>query len=696
MRGGASILASKRGATAPTTVNISINTPISGSTELRPCKGYIPHEQFETISKAIENNEYRIINIYGLGGIGKSSLLSKYVQSSSAHIYYVDLSNAPKFSEIASRILYDVFKNKEMSSTDNDNILVDAIQQHLSSEQTNVLFIFDNLESIMQTGCECGRIMSEYSGYDKFFKIFLQYNINSTLVLSGREKVELSTNIDECIEYIKLFGLSGDQTKSLLSTYHLSGDFEKLCNYYSGNPLALKMAAVYISEDFGNDIDAFLESTELPDKVDELLKKHFDRLSEIEKTFLLWLAIEREPISKQVLVDKIVQQVVNNSYASRTLSNLEKRCLVETFYDGEKKWYLQGVILEFASDYTKDAFVKEIQETTAHYINLLGLINTSSKEYIIETQKRLLVDRIVIALIHAIGKEALKDKLREISEHSDSSKSYMAGNIINLHAAFETILGGFNFSSKWIINADLRYVSIHHSDFSNATVEGVLLKNTYGTLIDVRYSKDDKYILGAAKEFSVDIWNADDLQFISELSEHHDWVRSVDSNSKYVASGSNDEKVIVYDKTTLKSIYTQSSHTTRVRRVCFSPTNDDIIFSSNDDGKIIGLNVGTKAECTLGSFSDDVIQENRTIWDFVFVNNGKQIVSVSDDSSVTIWDVEAFSDIEIGRILYKHTCSIKSITTDGYDTVFCGCDDGSNLEINIINVSVKTSASTAV
>jgi len=208
-------------------------------------------------------------------------------------------------------------------------------------------------------------------------------------------------------------------------------------------------------------------------------------------------------------------------------------------------------------------------------------------------------------------------------------------------------------------------------------------------LIDVRYSKDDKYILGAATEFSVDIWNADDLQFISELSEHHDWVRSVDSNSKYVASGSNDEKVIVYDKTTLKSIYTQSSHTTRVRRVCFSPTNDDIIFSSNDDGKIIGLNVGTKAECTLGSYSDDVIQENRTIWDFVFVKNGKQIVSVSDDSSVTIWDIEAFSDIGIGRILYKHTCSIKSITTDGYDTVFCGCDDGSILEINIINSDNK-------
>lgn len=679
---------SKRGATPPVEADTaainqaqpSSNKPLTGSAVLKPCKSYIPHDQYNEIVEAISNDENHILNIFGLGGIGKSSLISKFVRTYADRVYYIDMSNAPHFCDVASRILFNVFEDKEVSSTDSDTILLDALQRHLSSWEKTI-FIFDNLESIMEAGEQCGKIKSDYRSFDDYFKLFLQYEMASSLILSGREKVELSTNIDSGIEYIKLNGLNGTQTKQLLCNYGLIGNFDALCKKYSGNPLALKMAAAYIIEDFSKQIDDFLSSDELPDKVDELFQKHFDRLADIEKIFLLWLAVEREPMNKVALKSKIVLQAIPTQIINKTIGNMENRCLIEKM-ENSASWYLQGVILEFTSDYIKDEFVSEVQSKTPYYISRIGLIDTSSKEYIIETQKRLLVERIVAELTQSIGTDALKDNLREIANGIDNKRSYAAGNVINLFAALESILDGFCFASKSVISADLRYVSIHNSDFSNSTFEGVLLKNTYGALIDVRYSYDDRHILGAATEFSVDIWKADDLQFDSELSEHHDWVRSVDSNGKYIASGSNDEKVIVYDNSSLNRIYILNSHSTRVRRVRFSPLNDEILFSSDDDGKIIGINVMSKSECVLGVSVEEGVKETSTIWDFVFVNGGKQIVSVSDDKTVTIWDIENFENLEFGRILYTHSTSIKSVTWDGVDTVFCGCDDGELLEID--------------
>jgi len=64
------------------------------------------------------------------------------------------------------------------------------------------------------------------------------------------------------------------------------------------NPISLENRRETIVELFGGEIPPFLEAGEvIVGSVRELLSKQFDRLSAVEQTVLLWLAILREPMS---------------------------------------------------------------------------------------------------------------------------------------------------------------------------------------------------------------------------------------------------------------------------------------------------------------------------------------------------------------------------------------------------------------
>ncbi|GHU48872.1 hypothetical protein FACS1894127_0500 [Clostridia bacterium] len=290
--------------------------------------------------------------MYGLGGIGKSSLLYNYCKDNTCNYY--DLRNAPSYKEVANWILSNVLMNNTIApNSDNDFALTESIRQQICSQYQDIVLIFDNLESIMETGDGCGKIKSEFSGFDSLFQLFITNQTSSSLVLSGRERIELNFNRNDEIVYIKLSGLDGSQTKNLLISFSLSGDFNELSRKYSGNPLALKMAASTIVDNYSGNIDSFLASSELPSSVYELFQEHFSRLDRNEIIILLWLAVVRGLCSRSEIQSKIVMAILSKNRVNSAIKNLEKRCLIENIAASTASpnlYYLQGVILEFLTD----------------------------------------------------------------------------------------------------------------------------------------------------------------------------------------------------------------------------------------------------------------------------------------------------------------------------------------------------------
>ena len=99
------------------------------------------------------------------------------------------------------------------------------------------------------------------------------------------------------VRSLRLDGLEREASEQLLEERELMGtihDREQLIERFVGNPLALKIVAETIVELFGGEIAPFLEQGEV---VFGSVREQFARLSSVEQTVLLWLAILREPVS---------------------------------------------------------------------------------------------------------------------------------------------------------------------------------------------------------------------------------------------------------------------------------------------------------------------------------------------------------------------------------------------------------------
>ena len=78
------------------------------------------------------------------------------------------------------------------------------------------------------------------------------------------------------------------------ATNKLSG----LISHYAGNPLALKLIATTIQDVFDGNTDKFLnQKVTVFGDIRALLDQQFNRLSDLEKELMYWLAINRELVS---------------------------------------------------------------------------------------------------------------------------------------------------------------------------------------------------------------------------------------------------------------------------------------------------------------------------------------------------------------------------------------------------------------
>ena len=97
---------------------------------------------------------------------------------------------------------------------------------------------------------------------------------------------------------LQLSGLQQAEAQEILKDKGLGStedESSKLIEYYTGNPLALKIAATTIQSIFNGDVSRFLEQgTIVFGDIRELLDQQFNRLSGLEKQVMSCLAMNQE------------------------------------------------------------------------------------------------------------------------------------------------------------------------------------------------------------------------------------------------------------------------------------------------------------------------------------------------------------------------------------------------------------------
>lgn len=313
---------------------------------------YNRQQELETLETWISGNSTRAIGIFGMGGIGKTSLsvkLAQQIQSQFEFVIWRSLQPAPTLDVILSDIL-PILTN---SSAKNNSIHV--LMEQL--RQKRCLLIFDNLESILQGGNRSGQYQPGYEDYGRLFARIADESHQSCLILTGREQpggfaVRSGENLP--VRSLKLCGLSPSVCEQILADKGLKATIlqsRDIVNYFGGNPLAIKIAATTIKNIFGGDIQAFLAqgNTVFSDLWD-LLDRQFDRLSPLQQQIVYWLAINQEAATPEKLKAQILPKIAGRQLME-ALEALAERSLIENGrslnQSGSTSLMLQPAIVEY-------------------------------------------------------------------------------------------------------------------------------------------------------------------------------------------------------------------------------------------------------------------------------------------------------------------------------------------------------------
>ena len=217
------------------------------------------------------------------------------------------------------------------------------------------------------------------------------------------------------------------------------------------------------------------------------------------------------------------------------------------------------------------------------------------------------------------------------------------------------IIGGFLYFSSIEYKKIIKNVAISKTEDQNR-LHITLLKTLKGhkSYVDsVAISQDGKYIVSGSGDNTIKIWDRSSGKLLKTLKGHKSYVHSVaiSQDGKYIVSGSGDNTIKIWDRSSGKLLKTLKGHKDSVWSVAISQDGKYIVSGSEDKTIKIWDRSSGKLLKTLKGHKDSV-------WSVAISQDGKYIVSGSEDKTIKIWDR---SSGKLLKTLKGHKDSVLSV-----------------------------------
>ncbi len=624
-------------------------------------------QELKTLDKWITKDRCRLIEILAMGGMGKTALAVKLAQQLPTEFDFVvwrSLRNAPPLSDILADTIALLSQQQEIALTVDPAIhlarLIHYLQQH------RCLLIFDNVESILEGGSS-RQYLAGYEGYGELFRRVAECSHQSCVLLTSREQIAEIGNFagdNLPVRTLPLGGLSIEAGMAILDDKGLPLTIDKgqeLVDLYAGNPLALKIISTSILEVFDGQIQEFFDQgTAVFNGIRMLLERQFERLSSIEQQVMFWLAIEREWVSVGDLQADILP-AISISQLLEALEYLQGRSLIEV---KAGRFTQQPVVMEYAIDKLLRAMRTEICDQTPQLWLTYALMKAQSKDYVRDSQIRVIVQPLLAMLASDLGGEGstiqvLKGLLSGLAADALAAASYGAGNCLNLLGQLQADLTGLDLAGLSIRQADLREVSLAGVNLTRANLETSLFAESIGDVFKVAISPDDRLIAKGGSDGKITIWELGTGRNIYSIKAHDSYVASLvfTANSKKLISSSFDGSIKTWDLESgfcLQTLQLQAP----VYRIALNQ-NSTILASGSNCGDILLWNLAT------GEISKRLVGHKLTVVDMSFQPQGQLLASSSFDTSIKIWNLDTEDCV---NTLTGHTELVSSVNFNSLGT----------------------------
>ncbi|MBD2690168.1 NB-ARC domain-containing protein [Anabaena catenula] len=313
-------------------------------------------KELECLSNWILNQNTHLISVLGLSGIGKTTLVKRFVDLNLQQ-FEVIIWRSLKFPKSLDLLIDDLLNvcKQEVKKTINDKL--NQLFNILRNKKC--LIILDELENIFINCQFAGQYKPEHQDYKTFLQMITEIEHQSCLILISPEKCQEMISLDSelyPIHSLELSGLGDAATENLknqgLKNQGLKNQetWLELINLYESHPKYLQYISILIKEVFQSEVSEFIKENSLI--LTEDFKSLFDsiwiRLSDVEKEILLKISQNDHPISR----DEIKQSLSLSSIdVINGLQSLNRRFLLTKSETDEKSFKLSSVFREYLKIY---------------------------------------------------------------------------------------------------------------------------------------------------------------------------------------------------------------------------------------------------------------------------------------------------------------------------------------------------------
>ena len=178
-------------------------------------------QELATLTQWVVQERCRVVNVLGLGGIGKSALAVSLMHQVSEHFQVVlwrSLRDAPSCEALLEDCLQVLAPQPLREVPASLEGRLSLLMQYLRDQRA--LLVLDNLESLLSEGESRGRLRPSYEGYGQLLRRVGETAHQSCLLLTSREKptdLEPLEGSSRPVRALRLAGLEMDASEQLLA-----------------------------------------------------------------------------------------------------------------------------------------------------------------------------------------------------------------------------------------------------------------------------------------------------------------------------------------------------------------------------------------------------------------------------------------------------------------------------------------------